>query len=379
MVARSGAILQAVQRIHEAPLARDGWERALAAVTLATGGDRAFMFIQRHGRREPEWMAGFDMGPQHLQRLGAAVEAGVLPDWAPALPPGTVTSSSAMLSDHDFARSAFYNEVVRPVGDFYGLAASLLRERQRDVYLAVGRRLGRPDYDTGEREALAALLPHLATAIRVGWHIDAAERRADSLDAALEGLATGVILVDASASILFLNVTAERLLASGRGLCADKDGLCGVRAADTRALRRLVQACAGQPVGSNLQGGEMALASPANAAPLRVVVSPYLPGSWAGSASFSHKAAIVLVSDPQPVLKQRREFLRRRFGLTPAEALVMLEIASAQGRGAAARRLGISEATLKTHLVHIFAKTGVSRQAELVRLLFEGQAGLPPR
>ena len=123
----------------------------------------------------------------------------------------------------------------------------------------------------------------------------------------------------------------------------------------------------------------MALASPANAAPLRVVVSPYLPGSWAGSAPFSHKAAIVLVSDPQPVLKQRREFLRRRFGLTPAEALVMLEIASAQGRGAAARRLGISEATLKTHLVHIFAKTGVSRQAELVRLLFEGQAGLPPR
>jgi DNA-binding CsgD family transcriptional regulator len=31
--------------------------------------------------------------------------------------------------------------------------------------------------------------------------------------------------------------------------------------------------------------------------------------------------------------------------------------------------LGISEATVKTHLNHIFAKTGTQRQAELVKLV----------
>jgi DNA-binding CsgD family transcriptional regulator len=68
--------------------------------------------------------------------------------------------------------------------------------------------------------------------------------------------------------------------------------------------------------------------------------------------------------------------LRSRFGLTAGEARVALEMTSAEGRAAAAQRLGVSVATLKTHLVRIFEKTGVSRQAELVRLLLEETQGL---
>jgi DNA-binding CsgD family transcriptional regulator len=66
--------------------------------------------------------------------------------------------------------------------------------------------------------------------------------------------------------------------------------------------------------------------------------------------------------------------LRRRFGLTSAEAAFAAEILKGDGRRAAARRCGIAEETAKTHLSRIFEKTGAHRQAELVRLLL-GAAG----
>lgn len=61
--------------------------------------------------------------------------------------------------------------------------------------------------------------------------------------------------------------------------------------------------------------------------------------------------------------------LRRRFGLTRAEAILALEICKGDGRAAAAKRCGISVSTAHTHLNRIFSKTGTRRQAELLRLL----------
>jgi DNA-binding CsgD family transcriptional regulator len=71
--------------------------------------------------------------------------------------------------------------------------------------------------------------------------------------------------------------------------------------------------------------------------------------------------------DAEP--EETRDYLRRRHGLTLAEANVALEILKGDGRKAVAARLGISITTVRTHLSHIFEKTGVRRQAELVRLL----------
>src|SRR5215471_12031909 len=61
------------------------------------------------------------------------------------------------------------------------------------------------------------------------------------------------------------------------------------------------------------------------------------------------------------------------FGLTPAEAAVAVEVLGADGLQAAAGRLGISLATARTHLAHVFDKTGTRRQAELVRVLLRSQ------
>jgi DNA-binding CsgD family transcriptional regulator len=56
------------------------------------------------------------------------------------------------------------------------------------------------------------------------------------------------------------------------------------------------------------------------------------------------------------------------FGLTGAEARVLAGLLSGRTLVETAAALGISTSTAKSHLENIFMKTGVSRQAELVRL-----------
>jgi DNA-binding CsgD family transcriptional regulator len=76
---------------------------------------------------------------------------------------------------------------------------------------------------------------------------------------------------------------------------------------------------------------------------------------------FVRKAAIDLA--PPPVA------IAQAFQLTPAELRVLFSVVEIGGRQEAADVLGISEATVKTHLHHVFAKTGTSRRSDLVKLI----------
>ena len=61
--------------------------------------------------------------------------------------------------------------------------------------------------------------------------------------------------------------------------------------------------------------------------------------------------------------------------MTPAEAALAVEICTGNGLQAAANRRGVSLATARTHLGRVFQKTGVGRQAELVRLIMQAGEG----
>jgi DNA-binding CsgD family transcriptional regulator len=63
------------------------------------------------------------------------------------------------------------------------------------------------------------------------------------------------------------------------------------------------------------------------------------------------------------------------FDLTPAETRVLASLLDGRTLAETATALGIAAATAKTHLDHVFAKTGVTRQADLMRL---GTRLVPP-
>ncbi|MFA3919915.1 helix-turn-helix transcriptional regulator [Ruegeria hyattellae] len=85
---------------------------------------------------------------------------------------------------------------------------------------------------------------------------------------------------------------------------------------------------------------------------------------------------MLILSDP---MRQRRKSalaLGEEFGLTPAEAAVALELMQADGRAAAATRLGATLATVRTHMMRIFEKVGVKNQAALIRRMVTAGIGV---
>jgi len=182
----------------------------------------------------------------------------------------------------------------------------------------------------------------------------------------------GVIVVDASAAVVFTNGIAERLLAVDL-LAA---GLDGIRARDPMAngrLRKLITTCTAGDRSHGKMGGIVELHGRERQPCLRIEVSPFADWrSGSGRDAGRDRLALLLVSDPKQEWLDRAIELQRRFRLTPAEGKFALEIIKGDGRAAAAARLNITTGTAHAHLTRIFEKTGVRRQAELVRLVLSG-------
>ena len=86
--------------------------------------------------------------------------------------------------------------------------------------------------------------------------------------------------------------------------------------------------------------------------------------------------ASVFVSDPGRCNQPDEQLLRALYGLSASEAEFTVALISGNGLMAASERMHISLNTAKTHLSHIFSKTGTSKQGELIRLVLTGPAGM---
>jgi DNA-binding CsgD family transcriptional regulator len=77
--------------------------------------------------------------------------------------------------------------------------------------------------------------------------------------------------------------------------------------------------------------------------------------------------AAVFIGAP-PDAQDGADTVAAAFGLTPAETRLLASLFTGHTLAETAATLGIGGTTAKTHLEHIFLKTGVTRQAELMRL-----------
>src|SRR5215472_5840266 len=174
-------------------------------------------------------------------------------------------------------------------------------------------------------------------------------------------LPQGVIVCDARARVLFANRVAQALLEDGDGLALGNGGeLRGRMPGETAALRRLVAAAAGA---LEVEAGGALRVSRESGETLPLLVCPLRAGG-----------AVVFVGDQASPIRRAQLAIRRWYGLTAAEARLATALAEGATLEQAALALEITRNTARTHLKHIFEKTGTNRQSALVRLLLAGPA-----
>jgi DNA-binding CsgD family transcriptional regulator len=367
-------LIALIDFIYAAALDADLWPTVLAKLADATGALQAI--IATMDKRTDTFASISRRAYPDLEASYKDYWAFRNPLWdnATALPAGEVFSLDTLMPRQDFVKTPVFNEWWTTAD--YGLemlGANLLAEDKVSSLICVVNARGGDPPACEQARIFEAALRHIVRAARIHrqlWTLDLMHGAAPER---LESLRQGAILVDAAANVLFANAPARAVLEKGDGLVLKGGCLASTGGADT--LQRLIASCAREvgPLHGPL-GGELGVRRGPNRRCLLVTVTPFrskdpAPGiPWLG---LRPPAAIVTVDDPETGRRQLAQNLHNRFGLTGAETGLAAEILKGDGRAAAARRRGVSDATARAQLSSIFEKTGTHRQAELVHLLFE--------
>lgn len=257
-----------------------------------------------------------------------------------------------------------YLHFCRSIGAVHALFAFLGEYRGVGAWLSISRGDAQGRFSDREVAALLALLPHLGRAVDIHARLEAERNAAAVHAAALADLGVGVILLDGAGTIVGTNRLADALLDRGTAIARDRDRLkvCGSRSR-TAALRRPL-------CGSD--DGQVIVAGEAAGDPLHLLVRPwsYEQGDGAGPAH------VVYLDSSADQMAPRAEALRRRFGLSHAEARMAALLASGRTLAEAGKAMGLTPASARTYGKRVLARTGASRQADLIRMILTSLARL---
>jgi DNA-binding CsgD family transcriptional regulator len=184
----------------------------------------------------------------------------------------------------------------------------------------------------------------------------------------LDGLSAAMYLVDAQGRLIHANAAGSAILAA-RDILSSVGGR--LVASDTRVQRTLrdVFAAAGQ--------GDAALGIKGIAVPLigkdgeRYVAHalPLTSGARRRAGIDRVAAAALFVRRADLVASSTSHVIGETFKLTPTELRVLLAIVEVGGIPEVATAFGVADTTVRTHVNRLFEKTGVTRQADLVKLV----------
>lgn len=380
---RAVSTLDVVRKLYDAILEPDSWEQALQPVIAAIGGDNAVFLGEDLRSGSAEFAIGYGMPPDIAAAFAPAyARGGLIRTYRNAFRPDTALCASHIVPNDIFACSRFYNETVRPTGVFHAAFATSHYAPHHRALLAIGRTLGRDDYDADDIETLQLLVPHLTTALRVRYEFGAANLLAQDACAALDRLDVGVILVDGQACPRFVNQRARAIAAKADGLSISSRGIAAARADQTQMLHRAIASMAAvaaklspsDTVDSLLGSATAAAAArlrlsrPSSKPPLIAILAP-LSGPRHGDLWGSSSSVAVLVSEPDSPPRIDARALAERYELAPRETQVAILLAGGLNTQEIACALGIGLGTTREHLKRALAKTGARRQANLVRLV----------
>lgn len=353
------------------------WTDAMAGVADRVGGVRATMtrFDPRTAageqfaiRADPAALAQY-ADYYHATNVFARGDGAsrFVRNWRP-----NVASESEVVAWDDYQSSEFFNDYVRPQAYNAQLFIRLKLEGELATTLSVGRAIDRGRYEATDLEVANRLLPHLVRAYDLGRGLSATVMAGSrSPTATVEMTPDAAFLVDQTCRLRQVNPSGELLLAAGRGLVVHGGRLTAAASDAARRLEQLV-GLAARPAGARI-GGAMALPQSGARRPLALRVVPF--GADAHPVLARPGLALVHVADLERQMRPPETELRELFGLTAAEARLAGAVFEGLGLPEAAEHFGLSVNTLRFQLARVFDKTGVSRQADLVKLMMRLTGG----
>jgi DNA-binding CsgD family transcriptional regulator len=285
---------------------------------------------------------------------------------------GGVAVGEQTLNDRELIRTEFYNDFLRHQDRFYVCRVLTAQDESTTSEIVAIRSRRAGPFTSNEVALFEYLAPHLQYAVRIHNRIAGLESGLKAATGALDRFPTGIVAVDSDAKVILTNRAADAILQRGDGLLS-RDGLRAANRQETAKLRNAIAAvCTQRDSGILRPETVIRINRPSGLKPLEVLVCP-LPSQ--SSLRNGGAAAALLITDPEEGATLDSRALQQLFGLTPAEIRLCIALVKGKSVEEYALEAGISSNTARTHVKRIYAKTGVRRQSELVRLLLTSSAG----
>jgi DNA-binding CsgD family transcriptional regulator len=270
--------------------------------------------------------------------------------------------------DHFVANDRFYQEFLIPHGGRY-LSGTKLQEDADFVYmLGLMRGVGRQPLQQEAMQDLHAIKLHLAEALKNFEVLGRAYAQLDAAQELFSRFSYPMLLIDERRTILFANEHARTLLDAGRGL-SERSGL--LACSQVEPSNELTEAVRSLSLLAATAKRRVIRVSDAYGRHVNLLVSAVLP-ELSMQVFGSRPRAVVMIHDPQQSVRTIDPVIAAEcFSLTPAEARVAVKLAQGLTVKEIAAAHCTSIATVRTQVQSVFTKTGVERQAELVRRLLD--------
>ena len=369
-----------VATLHDAALDDTLWPSASALIDDAVGMVGSHLTIlQEHAQDGAEFLFGDVYHHGEFIELGREYPTIYFPrdERFPRLfrlPDSQVFPLTDIFTEQEQRTSPTYNEGLPTVSARNGLNVRLGLDGPDGLHVIWA--LADPDDPLGWGSAQIALiqqlLPHIRQFVRVRQALAAAEALRPSLTHLLDNAMIGVLYLDRRGTIVEANARGRCILRHGDGL-VDRGGVLHARfPTDNAKLQRLLGRALPQ-WGRAAVSGSMTMGLAPGRPPLTLHINPV---SLRADFGAQRVAALVLLVNPEQPPHIDPVQVAALLGLTRAES----QVAVALARGHSVRDIAVTtyrtQAAVRWHVRRVYAKLGISRQADLVRMVLT-TAGVP--
>ncbi|BAV48984.1 LuxR family transcriptional regulator [Mesorhizobium loti] len=353
--------------IYDAAIDPSRWSVAIEEIRIALDFENAALNLQALPSGEVLLNVTSNMPQDYVDRI-ADYAVDIIDQWGGlaallALPLDQPAVMSRVNPEAS-ATNRYSLEWAKPRGLVDVMGLGLARDERGFGSLGLGRHESAEPIGEYEIEAARLLIPHLQRAATINRLLDMAAIARSTFQTVLDTLTAPILLVTADLHVVHANPAAQDIVATGELLNIRNGVLSANVAAVSSALAVAVSQAAQDESAIDRKGlGVPIRWRDGSAGALHVL--PLRPGR--GSFDASVVAAVFVARADTPFVAPTA-LVAALFGLTPAEARVFEQIAAGRTVEETSDALDIGRSTVRTHLLRLFDKTGVRRQAELVQL-----------
>jgi DNA-binding CsgD family transcriptional regulator len=333
-----------------------GLQNAMLSVNALPTGD---MSVHATSNIPPDLLSlAPELGEQAMAMWGGPAAVATLPLEKPLIQSKCTPRAS-------WAGNGYYERFAKPQGAADQVMLILENNPRLVGTVGFARHESMPPISKRQTKALSLLAPHFRRAAVLGGLLARKSETADTFGTVIDALRAPVFLVRSNLSVVHQNAMGSHLLNEFPTLRGG-DGRLRFPAETTSGQIEAVVQAAMQDSEGLAHGGGL----PFRPNRHKTLIVHVLPLKRRTVSLEPAAVAALFIVDPAAPIDYRVDTAKCIYGLRPTQARVLEHVLRGMTGPQVANELSIAHSTVKTHMLSLFEKFGVSNKVELVSAVF---------